>query len=480
MHRRRLHLWTALLLALGAVLRAAFLWKHPRFAGDTLLYGDLAQNMLAHHIYGFTEATQIRPTLIRLPGYPSFLAVCFRLFGLENYTSALRVQLLVDLLTCWVLSRLAVRVFAHREDAERLGLITLGIAVLCPFTANYCDVGLTETWSLFCVAVALLSLHAWLGRAARGGPWNAWLASLALALAFAVLLRPDQSLLAVAVLPVMLVAGWRAGAGRSAVRRIAPVAAVCAGLLLPLVLWSARNWHVFHVVEPLAPKYANDPGEPVSYGFYRWYRTWAVEYKSNLDVYWAYDGEPLRMKDLPPRAFDSPEQWEATAAILARYNQDSASSSAVEASFDQIAAERIRAHPARSGIVLPIARLADMWLRPRTEFMKLPVDWWRWREHPGGSALAAGYGVLNLLLLAAALAGAWRWRSLGWAGHGALAAAAFLFVALRCALLLTLDNSEPRYTIECYPVVLLLAGFAFLRRDLKRDSGLSARSSSRP
>jgi hypothetical protein len=34
------------------------------------------------------------------------------------------------------------------------------------------------------------------------------------------------------------------------------------------------------------------------------------------------------------------------------------------------------------------------------------------------------------------------------------------FVALRFALLLTLDNSEPRYTLECFPVVILLAGMA--------------------
>jgi hypothetical protein len=28
--------------------------------------------------------------------------------------------------------------------------------------------------------------------------------------------------------------------------------------------------------------------------------------------------------------------------------------------------------------------------------------------------------------------------------------------------LLTLDNSEPRYTLECFPIVILLASFAFL------------------
>ena len=33
-----------------------------------------------------------------------------------------------------------------------------------------------------------------------------------------------------------------------------------------------------------------------------------------------------------------------------------------------------------------------------------------------------------------------------------------LFVLLRSAFLGTLANPEPRYTLECYPVVLLLAG----------------------
>jgi hypothetical protein len=31
------------------------------------------------------------------------------------------------------------------------------------------------------------------------------------------------------------------------------------------------------------------------------------------------------------------------------------------------------------------------------------------------------------------------------------------FVLLRCALLLTLDNSEPRYTLEFFPLLILWA-----------------------
>ena len=46
---------------------------------------------------GPTPGSSTSPTLIRLPGYPLFLAACFRLFGMENYRAVLHVQVAVDL-----------------------------------------------------------------------------------------------------------------------------------------------------------------------------------------------------------------------------------------------------------------------------------------------------------------------------------------------------------------------------------------------
>ena len=71
---------------------------------------------------------------------------------------------------------------------------------------------------------------------------------------------------------------------------------------------------------------------------------------------------------------------------------------------------------------------------------------------------AYALGALNMLYLALACVGFWRWRRAGVVIWSMVA-----FVALRCALLLTIDNSEPRYTMECYPVILLLAGWAIAR-----------------
>jgi len=72
--------------------------------------------------------------------------------------------------------------------------------------------------------------------------------------------------------------------------------------------------------------------------------------------------------------------------------------------------------------------------------------------------------LLNAAFLGLAIAGLIIWRKSKWNGRGAVAFAMFSFVTLRCFLLLTLDNSEPRYTLECFPIVIMFAAFAFAPR----------------
>lgn len=446
-----------LLLFAGAVLRLLFLRFHPPYGGDSLVYADLAHNLLKHHVYGLTEGGKVVPTLIRLPGYPLFLAACFSVFGDGKFLPALWIQLLVDLLSCGLLGVLAGRLMGHKA-----GLIALALAALCPFTAIYSTVPLTETWSLLCITLALFSLERWTVALRAGRAWNIWLLPMGLSLAYAVLLRPDRILVAVAVVPALLWTAWRESRG-SLVKSSGPAVVVMAALALPLLLWGVRNWRVFHVVQPLAPKYANDPHETVTYGFFRWYRTWAVDFKSSVDLYWKYDDVTISLNDVPPRAFDNDAQREKTAAIFAQYNEITESTPEIDAQFAQLARERIRAHPLRYYVLLPMARLADMWLRPRTEFLPLPLDWWNWRPHPMKSLGAAAYGLLNAAYLLLALIGLIRWAKQDWSGQHALGVAMVAFVLLRSALLATLDNCEQRYTLECFPIVFLLASFAFCR-----------------
>jgi hypothetical protein len=448
-------LYAALAVAAGLVLRLWFIGHTARIDGDTLLYGNIARNWMQHGVYAFTSAGPPVPTLIRLPGYPLFLMACFRVFGLEHYTAVMYVQCAIDLGTCLVVAALAGRFFGRRA-----AMAALWLAAVCPFTATYTAAPLTEVLTLFTIALTFYSLERW--RSAGCG-FNRWLWVCSATMAYSVLLRPEQGLLAATVVPAMIWMAWRGeGDVRSGWKAVVPVAIAALCVVLPLVPWTVRNWRTFHVVQPLAPRYATDPGEGVPLGFQRWYRTWAIDFASTEEVYWNYDSAPVEIADLPARAFDSDEQYASTEAILNRYNRDYNATPALDARFETLAEQRIHDDPIRYYVALPVARLLNMLFRPRAEMLEVPLEWWRWRGRPGMTLLAAEFGGLNLAYFVLGGVGLWRWRRNGWGPHGALAAAMAGFILLRCLLLLTLDNSEPRYTLEFFPLLIVWGSLCFI------------------
>ncbi|WP_255462516.1 glycosyltransferase family 39 protein [Granulicella sp. WH15] len=441
---------------MGLILRLWFIVHHARIDGDTLVYGDIASNWLQHGIYGFTRvvrgvAVAPRPTLIRLPGYPLFLAACFRLFGVQEYVPVMLIQAVADLCSCALVASLADRLFGRRA---RLPALFLGC--LCPFTASYVAVPLTETLSLFYIALAFYALERW---SAAGAAVNRWLFVLAAALAYAVLLRPEQGLLAAAVVPAML---WLVLSPRPAslLRAAAPVVLAAILTLLPLVPWTIRNHRTFHVFQPLAPRFATDPGEFIPLGFQRWYRTWGLDFASTETAYWNYDGAPISVNDLPTRAFDSDDQYAATAALLDRYNETSNATPVFDARFNALATDRIHFNPLRYYVALPVGRVINMMFRPRTEYMPVPLEWWRF-TNPLASSFALAYAVLNLAYLAVAALGFRRAIHTARAGELTILWAMAASILLRIVLLLTIDNSEPRYTLEFFPVLIVFAAACF-------------------
>jgi hypothetical protein len=217
-----------------------------------------------------------------------------------------------------------------------------------------------------------------------------------------------------------------------------------------------RNWRTFHVIQPLAPRRVNDPGERVNYGFYRWMSTWSADIVSTGNVYWRVGTEAINVNDLPSRAFDSPAQRKQTAEILAEYNLTKSVTPQLDAKFGELALERLRAHPLLCRVWVPLLRVADMTLRPRTETLGLDADWWRFDKHHVESIEAVGLGLLNFALVIAALVGVTR-RRMPWI------AMPVGYVLLRCLLLSTMENSEPRYTLETMPILLACAACAFTR-----------------
>jgi hypothetical protein len=499
-------------LAAGLGLRLWMLKQFFQVNGDSLIYGGLAKNLLLHGQYALTvDSGEMYPTLIRLPGYPLLLALCFRVFGMENYASAAWVQIALELAGCVLLADFARRVApaALRTGAAHA---TLWLAALCPFTAVYAANPMAEAPSLFAVALALWAAARFWERAAWGPAL--WFTA---AVSYAALLRPDGALVGLALAPAVAVGAWRrwrTAAGRSVPPRphdrecgrdaanepldagealpgettagakahadsialtarlkscpdtscppnhlsaeqkgpnLARMAAVCVLLaLLPFAGWAWRNWQVFHVFEPLAPRLATDPGEDTHPGWERWVKSWCLDFVSTYDIYWNVPQGQLDLAKLPSRAFDSPAQYTETAALAADYNRGLELTHEIDERFGRLADERIAAHPWRCRVWLPLGRVADMWLRPRVENLPIDLDWWVYARHNAETRFSWAYAGLNALYLLLGVAGLCQ-RPRFW---GAMLA----YFLLRSALLTTVEAPEARYTIECFPMLFALGG----------------------
>jgi 4-amino-4-deoxy-L-arabinose transferase-like glycosyltransferase len=446
-----------LFVTLAAVgLRLLFIFHFPAITTDSFVYGDIAKNWLQHGIYGQSGPEEISPTYIRLPGYPAFLAAVFAIFGMEHYRAVLVVQMFVDLGTCFLIVDMT-----RRAVSARAAKAAFLLASLCPFLANYVAAALTETLEVFFTVLALdLAI---IGLAINGpdvglgaGRMRPWL-GCGLAVGAAILLRPDGGLLLVAIgmyLAWVLLRRIRTGQPSLHVLHAGVVVSLVS--LAPLVPWTLRNLHTMHRLEPLAPRYANEPDEFVPLGFHRWVKTWIADYCSVEEIYWQVSGAAVDAGKLPARAFDSEKQRQQTVKLLEDYDETLQLTPELDASFAALATERIHDAPLRYYVGLPLLRIADLWLRPRTELLPTDTRWWEFNDDLKWSALAVGLGVIGLLYVAAAFAGLLRARSLPHIGL------LLTFVILRSAFLGTLENPEPRYTLECYPIVILLANTMFV------------------
>ena len=448
-----------LVALVGAIaFRLWFVFRFPAITADSFVYGDIAKNWLQHGIYGLMGRNEISPTYIRLPGYPAFLAMVFAIFGMEHYRAVLLLQLFVDLGTCFVIADIARRLIS--PHAAKTAFL---LAAFCPVLANYAAAALTETWEIFFTTLALD--FAIIGLTEFGNRLYPWLVC-GLAIGAAILLRPDGALLLAAIelsllilLADLFVVRLRQSGGfpsYSSVTKAALIVALAA--LAPLIPWTLRNLHTFHQFQPLAPRYANEENAFVPLGFERWVRTWIADYASTEEIYWSVPGSPIDADQLPSRAFDNPEQHDRTEQLLDDYNRSLRVTPDLDKRFGKLAAERIHHTPLRYYLWLPLLRITDMWLRPRTEILPCNTRWWEFDEETKWLVLSVIVAVLNLLYIAAALLGLVRARTLP---HLCLL---LTFVIVRSAFLGTLENPEPRYTLECYPVVILLAAASLERR----------------
>jgi 4-amino-4-deoxy-L-arabinose transferase-like glycosyltransferase len=446
-HGRFFLLWGLAALA----FRIVFLVKFKLLTDDSFVYGDIAKNWLLHHVYGLSSVGGPVETYIRMPGYPFFLAAIWRFTGAEHYTAVMIVQIVIDIVMCLLIADLARRICS-----ERAAKAAFVLAALCPFLANYAAVGLTETLSIFFAAWAMDSLVIALDVPSLRAPWVV----CGIGVAAGILLRPDGGILLAAVGLYLL---FRLIAVPSQIRGSIFVGAILLAVfaLAPLVPWTLRNWCVMHRFQPLTPLYASMPDEFVPQGFFRWTKTWMVDYASVEDVFFHVEGQSVDVDDVPRRAFDDQDQLQRTVDAFAAYDDNGNNMiPEIDAQFAELAQERIAAHPFRYYVELPSLRAADLWLRPRTEVLPVDSHWWRYWDDPGDFAKALGLAIVNAFYLVLALIALVK-------GRVRYAALFILFAVIRTAFLAWMPNPEPRYVLECYPAVLAIAGgfFTTVERD---------------
>ncbi len=490
----RKHFRFFLLVGLAAlVLRLIFVFAFPAITSDSDIYANIASNWLHHSSYALTEGGQIVPTDIRLPGYPALLALIFFIARGNHFVPVLLAQVLFDLGTCFLIADLARRLFSHRA-----AMAAFLLSGLCPFLANYSAAALAETAEIFFTVVALdfaviglqdlglqepglQELDSQKLRSPESQPkqpsrmrlLQIW-PSCGLAVGVAILFRPDGGLLLVSLGICFAWIFLRAIRSHHGVGSIVP-AAVLTGIfaLLPLLPWTLRNFHTLHEFQALAPRYATDPGEYLAAGFNLWTKTWIADYASVEEVYWNVPGYSIDIKDLPSRAFDSSAQRAKTEQMLNAYNQTKSVSPELDAQFFDLARERIHTHPFRYYMGLPASRIADMWLRPRTGLLPADVRWWEWNDSALWSAVTLALGAINLVYIVGGLCGFFRVRPT------APLVLLALFCAVRSLFLGTLENPEPRYTLEMYPVVIIFFSACFAGRVLSKygtGTGVEGRS----
>ncbi|MGO8908377.1 MAG: hypothetical protein ACLQDM_03470 [Bradyrhizobium sp.] len=459
------HLSAALLT--GLALRLYFITHFQIYAGDTKFYEELARNWLDYGAYGVILHGQLIPLDMRMPGYPAFLAVIYGIFGRADKT-VMVVQAVVDLMTCILAALIAARL-APASKRTLVATIALWMAALCPFTANYTAVVLTETLAIFLTTLTLLVFvcvigHPWMDRPLHSFDRRSLLSAVGwfllggLLVGVGTLVRPETPLLLIAV-GLVLSVRWRRSVDWP--KLALAILWMAVGLLLPLMPWAVRNARTLGRIEFLAPRYAQTQGDYIPVGFYGWTRTWMVRFEDAYLGPWKLNKAPILIETLPSSAFDSAAERARVEALLSRYNSDMKMTPMIDRGFALLARERTARHPIRTYVFIPMLRAWAIWFTPRIELLPYSGKLWpplkQWRNRSTDFDVTLWFEIFNCIYLGLAFVGAWRCRR-----HPALA---FLiaFIVIRTAFLTQLQTVEPRYVIVCFPALLALGAQAWAK-----------------
>ena len=361
--RRQWLLIGALLLVAAAFRVAVAHWWPNDAPDDGRVYAQMARNVLEQHLFSHDSQPPYSPSLIRLPGYPGFLAGIYSVFGHTNNGAVRIIQALIDTATCALIALLAFFWQPDEKKKRTTAIAALALAAVCPFTTIYTATILTEVLTNFlmvamfvAVTIAFKKLTTEDTEENKNNKKNwrtalLWWGVAGLIGGVAVMMRPDSGLFLAAVGLTLVITGlWPLVLGfrkksktneqnsktkdqRPKInlsRVIASGAALSFTFILVLAPWTIRNWRVFHVFQPLAPAHGEMPGEFVPRGYYLWLRTWLDDQSYVQPFLWSLDTDPIDIDDIPAYAFDSENEKKRVATLIEAYNNESDQDSSSE------------------------------------------------------------------------------------------------------------------------------------------------------
>ena len=182
----------------ACVLRLAFVYFPRPVDDDTFDYLQMGHNLFHYGVYGIGTGDDMGPSTYRLPGYPIFLATFESLFARfwpnTWFTAVFLFQAAVDLV-----SGLLLAAFARRHLSDRAAEVALALAMLCPFTAVYSAIAMTECFSVFAISLGMYAAGRVLAARASGKRDLSALILAGCAAALGTLLRPDGIFLFAAI-----------------------------------------------------------------------------------------------------------------------------------------------------------------------------------------------------------------------------------------------------------------------------------------